>query len=601
MSKLDTTKTKWDLTPLLAGDDDPKIQKFREVSNKAIRSFAKKWRDRTDYLTNAKVLRQALDELEAIYRSPEGASEHYYFFLRSSTDSDNPKIKAGMAKANEFYKEQANQLQFFDLALGAIAEPVQKQFLGDPELKPYREYLRTLFISAKHYLSEAEEKVLLMKSGVSNSNWQQMTRRLLSKEEREVTLEDGSRKMVGSEELRSLLTSPNKQVRDEAADAWNDILAGLVDVGESEINSLLEDKKINDELRGYSRPDESRHHSDVIDSEVVDALIEAVTETNELNHRYYKLKAQLLGQDKLGYHERSVSIGEVEMEYQYKDAAQLVYDTFADLEPEFAQIFKNFQNNGQIDVYPAKGKRGGAFCAYNGIGQPVYVMLNHTNKLRDVTTLAHELGHGINDEFMRRKQHALNFATPISTAEVASNFMEGFVFDRLLAKADEETRLTLLVDDLHDSFASIHRQIGIYRFEQVIHQEFRKQGYLDKEEIGKLFTETSAAYMGPAVEQSPGSQNWWLFIPHVRFFFYVYSYASGLLIAKALQAKVKADKSFVIKVKDFLSAGRSKAPKEIFADMGIDITDKQFWRQGLQELEAQLDETEKLAKKLGKI
>jgi len=228
-------------------------------------------------------------------------------------------------------------------------------------------------------------------------------------------------------------------------------------------------------------------------------------------------------------------------------------------------------------------------------------MLNHNERLNDVLTLSHELGHGINDEFVRKKQPAVYFGTPKATAEVASTFMEDFVLQELEKKADDELKLAIMMAKLNDDITTILRQIACYMFEQELHKEFREKGYLSKEEIGKLFQKHMSAYMGDAVEQSPGSENWWVYWSHIRDFFYNYSYASGLLISKFLQGEVKKNPKFIAKVKEFLSAGMSDSPKSIFMKMGIDISKKEFWDSGLKEIEDLSNETEKLAKKLGKI
>jgi oligoendopeptidase F len=271
-----------------------------------------------------------------------------------------------------------------------------------------------------------------------------------------------------------------------------------------------------------------------------------------------------------------------------------------DLDTEFAEILSRFIIDGQFDVYPRKGKVSGAFCAHNLLSQPTYILLNHTNRLNDVLTLAHELGHGINNEFIRKNQNALNFGTPISTAEVASTFMEDFVLQEILKKADDELKLSIMMMRLNDEVSTIFRQVACYRFEQELHQEFRRKGYLSKEDLGTLFQRHMTAYMGDHVEQSPGSENWWVYWSHIRSFFYVYSYASGLLISKSLQRSVKENPRFIEKVKDFLSAGLSASPKNIFQRLGIDITDIRFWDNGLDEVEALLNKTTKLAGRLGK-
>jgi len=263
-------------------------------------------------------------------------------------------------------------------------------------------------------------------------------------------------------------------------------------------------------------------------------------------------------------------------------------------------ILDRFIENGLFDVYPRKGKVSGAFCAHLLMSQPTYILLNHTGRLNDVLTLAHEMGHGINNEFIKEKQNSLNFGTPLSTAEVASTFMEDFVLREIVKKADDELRLSIMMMRLNDEVSTIFRQVACYRFEQELHQEFSQKGYLSKDEIGRLFQKHMAAYMGDAVEQSPGSENWWIYWSHIRSFFYVYSYASGLLISKSLQHSVRKDPAFIGKVKDFLSAGLSDSPKNIFLRLGVDISDEQFWNKGLDEVEELLSETMALAKKLGK-
>jgi oligoendopeptidase F len=416
-----------------------------------------------------------------------------------------------------------------------------------------------------------------------------------------VVTEEGVKKARPFSEIVGLMNSKSKRTRDSAVGAFNNVLEKHVEVAEAELNSVLQNKKIDDELRGAPRPDTLRHLADDIESAVVDALISSVAARFDIPARYYALKARLLNVKRLAYHERNVEYGVVAKRYSYPQAANLVYTVMNKLDSQFGGIFAGFINNGQIDALPKKGKDSGAFCIHHLMAQPTYILLNHTGKLHDVLTIAHELGHGINNELIREKQHALDFGTPTSTAEVASTFMEDFVLDEILHAADDELRLAIMMQKLNDDVSSIFRQVACYRFEQELHATFRAKGYLSKEEIGALFQKHMAAYMGKAVEQSEGSENWWVYWSHIRYFFYVYSYASGLLISKSLQNFVKQDPAFVIKVKEFLSAGLSDSPKNIFSKLGIDITDKGFWNKGLEEIEKLLDETEALAKRMGKM
>ncbi len=597
-----TQQTTWDLTPLFANDHDPLMGKKRKQVEKQSYAFINAWKDRTDYLEDPVVLRDALDQYEAWKgRYGTDGDEGYYFWLRTQQDQNDPKLKAQFNKVETFSKKIENDSQFFYLRIARIKPEQQQKFLQHQSLQKYRHFLERVFAESRFHLSEPEEKILNLKASTSYGNWTKMTAGFLSKEERSIAVGDGRSKPRSFSELVELMNNGRKPVRDAAAAAFNDILLKHLDVAEAELNSVLQNKKVDDELRGTARPDQLRHLSDDIESEVVDTLINSVADRFAISARYYTLKAKLLKMKKLKYHERNVGYGEVAKKYPFRAATNLVSSVMNKLDPRFGSIFSSFLEHGQIDALPKKGKDSGAFCIHHLMIQPTYILLNHTGTLHDVLTIAHELGHGINNELVREKQHALDFGTPTSTAEVASTFMEDFVLEEILRTADDDLRLSIMMQKLNDDVSSIFRQVACYRFEQELHQEYRGRGYLSKEEIGALFSKHMEAYMGNAVEQSAGAENWWVYWSHIRYFFYVYSYASGLLISKSLQAGVKKDPASIAKVKGFLSAGLSDSPKNIFLKLGVNIADKRFWDRGLDQVEALLNETEALAKRMGKL
>ncbi len=599
---LKVDRTVWNLKPLFSGDSDSHMEKKRKIVEQKSYAFINAWKDRTDYLEDPLILRQALDQYESWkHNYGTDGDEGYYFWLRTQQDQIDAKLKARFNKIEDVSKKLENESQFFYLRIARIKLENQKKFLEHEALAKYRHFLERIFAESRYHLSEPEEKILNLKSATSYANWTKMTSSFLSKEERVVLTEKGAKKKMPFSEIVGLMNSRNKRVRDSAAQAFNDVLQKNVEVAEAELNSVLQNKKIDDELRSSPRPDTLRHVADDLESEVVDTLIDSVAGRFDIPTRYYALKAKLLKIKRLEYHERNVEYGVVAKRYPYQQSVNLVYTVMNKLDPKFGEIFAGFIKNGQVDAYPRKGKDNGAFCIHHLMTQPTYILLNHTNKLHDVLTIAHELGHGINNELIREKQHALDFGTPTSTAEVASTFMEDFVLEEIIHSADDELRLAIMMQKLNDDVSSIFRQVACYRFEQELHKEFRASGYLSKEAIGKLFQKHMAAYMGKAVEQSTGSENWWVYWNHIRYFFYVYSYASGLLISKSLQHSVKTDPAFINKVKVFLSAGLSESPKNIFARLGIDIADKRFWGRGLDEVETLLDETEQLAKRMGKM
>ncbi len=591
----------WNLSPLLSSDNDSQASEKRKEVEEKNNAFIKKWKGRRDYLEDPVVLKEALDEYEALQRNyGTDGDEGYYFWLRSTQDETNPEIKARFNSIQEFSQKLRNEILFFEHSLSQTDPKLQKTFLENKELSIYKHFLKRLFAEGKHLLSDAEEKILNLKYPTAYANWVKMTSGFLSKEERLVSV-NGKEETKNFSELLSLMNSQDKKTRDSAASAFNDILSSYTEVAEQEINSILADKKTDDFLRGFNRPDASRHLADDIDTGVVDVLIKTVEESHDIARRFYALKAKLLGVKRLAYHERNVEYGSIQKKYTFEDAQKLVLKVFQNLDKEFAAIFTSFLQNGQIDVYPAKGKRGGAFCAYHLMAQPTFLLLNFNGDLLDVTTLAHELGHGINNELIKQKQHALHFGTPTSTAEVASTFMEDFVLEEIMKGADDSLRLALAMTKLNGDISAIFRQVACYTFEMDLHTVFRQKGYISQKEIGTLFQKNMTAYMGEAVEQSPGSENWWVYWSHIRSFFYVYSYASGLLISKSLQNAVRENPVFIRKVKEFLSTGQAAAPQEIFANLGIDITQPAFWKKGLEEIQRSLEDTEKLASKLGKI
>lgn len=590
--------TTWDLTPLAHSDDDPAIEHEQKVVDEAVKQFVAKWKQRDDWLHDSRVLKEALDayeELMRLYGTTGRAG--YYATLRSTQEQFNPKVKALLNRTDESSIKRRNALQFFTHRLARVDAATQKQFLAAPQLKQYRHFLERVFEEARYLLSEPEESILRMISLSAYARWVDLVSALLSKEEREVK---GEKEKKTFEELQSMTEHADAGVRKEAADALTAIMQQHIDVAEAEMNAILLYKKMTDELRGFERADTERHVEDDIDTAVVDTLITTVSKRFGIAQRFYALKAQLLGMKQLHYYERNAAVGKMDKTYAYEGAVTPVESVLRQLDSEFGDIFNRFVTQGAIDVYPKKGKRGGAYCTGNLLTQPTYILLNFTGRLKDVETLAHEVGHGINNELMKSKVHALAFETPKSTAEVASTFMEDFVFEELLQKADDAQRLAILMHKINGDISTIFRQAAFYRFEQELHDTFRKQGALSREEMGKLFVQHVTEYLGKAVDCSDAGL-WWSYIPHFRDFFYVFSYTSGLLISKALQAQVRKDKNEILKVKEFLSAGTNASPQKLFLNMGIDITKKEFWNSGLDEMEQQLHEAETLAKKLGKI
>ena len=581
----------WDLSALYKSDTDPKIQIDKKKLKQAAQDFAKKWSEDDSYLTDPKKLLEALEDYDKwLARYGTSGNIGFYFSLRQAQNMSDPKLKAELSKINQLSNDTEDLMRFFTHKLAKIPNNQKEIFLKDEDLTPFHYFLRRLFEESDHILSDREEKIINRKIKPAYQDWVQLTGSLLAQSKRTVLDHKGRKAEKNFTDILALLSHTQTRIRDRAALAFNDILAQSADVAEAEINSVLYNKLVDDELRGFGRPESERFISDDVPEDTVDALIKTVKNNFHLSKQYYELKSELLGVSTLKYHERNVPVGKIKAQIPWSEAVNIVKETFARLDPELEKIFDSLIAGGQIDVDPRANKMSGAFCASNLITSPTFILLNYTGELRDVLTLAHEAGHAVHNELMRKHVKPIYFSTSLTTAEVASIFFEDFALRTLTEKLSSKNILFLKMEKLNDDISTVFRQVAAFRFEQELHKEFRKQGHLSKEFIGQLFKKHMSSYMGQAVEQSPGSENWWIYWRHFRTFFYVYSYASGSLIAKALQEQVQENPEKISLVKNCLEQGASRSPLEIFASAGLDPTKASFWQLGLKQIKKQLTE-----------
>ncbi len=580
----------WNLKTLYKSEKDPQIQKDITLSQKANTSFVTKWSKNKKYLQDPKILLQAIQEYEKLEETHGQCQKPlYYLSLRSYLNQTDPVIKGMLNKLSETATKMINNIQFFELEISKIPKEKQKEFLNYKELNNYKHYLERLFLTGKYLLSDNEEKIFNLMSKTSHSNWENMLSELLDKQRFTILDEKGKKQDITYNEISKYLNSTNKKVRDYASKKFNKVNNRYAEIAEFEINSILEAKKMSDDYRKIPRPDLTRHIADDIDSEIVDTLVKVVTENFNISRQYYKRKAKLLGLKTLGYHERNIPLKGVDMSYPYEKGMKLVKETFSSLDPKFEEILNSFEKENIYDVYPKERKSGGAFCISVSRSLPTYILLNHTDRLNDVLTIAHESGHGIHS-ILSKKQSELNSGHPISLAEVASTFFEDFVLEKILEKTDDKDVLLGILDNkLNGDISSIFRQIAFYNFEKELHTTFREKGFVPKEEISKIFCKHMTAYLGDTVEKDESMRNGWIYVSHFRSFFYVYSYASGLLISKALQKMVKENPKNISYVKTFLESGGNKSPKRLFEEMDIDISKDEIWKKGIKEIQYLLD------------
>ncbi|MFW5973055.1 MAG: M3 family oligoendopeptidase, partial [Bacteroidota bacterium] len=329
----------------------------------------------------------------------------------------------------------------------------------------------------------------------------------------------------------------------------------------------------------------------------VDALIGAVTSRYDIVARFYRLKARLLGIDRLMDYDRYAPIGEADRRYDWGEAKEIVLTSYRDFHPQMGETARMFFDQRWIDAPVVAGKRGGAFSHGAVPSVHPYVLMNYTGKIRDVQTLAHELGHGVH-QYAARRQGVLQSSTPLTTAETASVFGEMLVFQRLMKiESDERNRLAMLVGKIDDTIATVFRQVAMNRFEDRVHQERREAGELPADRFGELWMETQDAMFQGSVTLGEHYRHWWSYIPHfLHTPGYVYAYAFGELLVLALYARyLLVGDAFADQYLALLEAGGSDWPHRLVGRLGVDLTDPDFWARGLSAIEDLVVQAEELA------
>lgn len=582
-------KKEWDLKAhYYSSDRDPQIEKDLQKTERAFAAFDTKYRSKK-FTQSAKTLLEALKEYEKLYALAEASKPGRYFAFRETLNaSDAVAQKNGNRISNRLTKA-GNHLIFFELALGRIPATLQKKYLKDPTLARYRYYLERVFLEAKHLLSEPEEKILNLKADVAHNLWVSGTDNILSR--RTVTFGGETIPLPAAVDRIDTVSSKQKPK------LWKlvtDEFAKIAEVAENEINAVVLNKKINDELRGFEAPYTSTIHHYENNEQAVLALVEAIsTKGFALSKRYYTHKAKLKGVKKIAYANRNDTIG-TEIRVPYETAVTVCRETFYDIDKRYGEIFDCMLTNGQIDVYPKKGKSGGAFCA-GGVGVPTYVMLNQVDNQRSFTTLAHEMGHAIHTE-RAKTQPPLYEGYSTTTAETASTLFEGLASARFIESLPVKARAAMLDKKIGETIATIQRQIAFFNFENEMHETIRREGAMTWKELAVLMQKHLQSYMGPSVDVTLEDGLMFVYIGHIRNFFYVYSYAYGELMSSLMARKLAADPAYAKDIDAFLCAGGSDTVENIFASVGINTLKPETFLESLSSLENDITTFIKLTK-----
>ncbi len=578
LPKLGKIKTEWDFKALYyKNDKDPQIEADLKKTITAYKHFAKRYRG-SDFATSTKTLTKALVDLTRLAAMPETSKPGRYFGFRHAVNANDDVAEKQLALISERLTKAGNELLFFELELGKISKADQKKLLNDTTLQPFHYYLSRVFLEAKHNLSEAEERILNLTAGPASGMWVAATEKIISN--RSIVYKKES--IPINEALERLNSLPSK----EKPTFWRLVLSELEqisEVAEHELNAVITTKKTEDELRHFSLPYSETVLSYEDDQKSIEALVAAVsTKGFALSRKFYKAKATFHGVPTLDYSQKYDSIGETPV-ITFDQAVDICRDVFYGLKTEYGQIFDNMLVNGQIDVYPRKGKRGGAFMS-DSVNLPTKVFLNHTNDIRSLQTLAHEMGHAIHGE-RSKTQSPLYQGHSITTAETASTLFENFVFKKFYEQANASQKIVLLHERVAQNIATIQRQIACFNYELELHNRIRTEGSLTRIEMRDLMQKHLKAYVGEGVTVSPEDGYSYVYWSHIRYGFYVYTYTFGILMSNVMAEKYYQDPNYIEQIDSFLCAGKSDTVANIFKAIGIQTNKISSFEAGLKQLE----------------
>ncbi len=583
----------WDLSDLFSGLDDPRIEETLSAGSECADRFAEQYRGKINSpdLT-PEMLNAALTEYGSILEQLEKPLD--YASLMFAADTSDPARGSFMQTMRERYSQIIVKMVFFELELDAIPEDRMAEILASPVMEHFRHYVHAERLFREHKLSEPEEKILEEKSNTGRRAFARLFEETVSNIRFSMP-RDGHLQILTLPEVLALQHDPDRQVRRAASESLTEGLQSSSRTLTFVFNTLMQDKSLDDRFRRYEFPEQSRHLSNELDRETVDLVVRIAVEYYDLVARYYRLKREILGYDRLMHYDRYAPVFPSKEKVPFEHGRQIVLDSFGGFSPDMSHIASTFFEKQWIDAEIRPGKRGGAFCSYVTPDLHPYVFVNYLDRMDDVMTLGHELGHAVH-ACLSGKQGYLNFAPTLPVAELASTFGEMLVFEALQRESSLEEKLSLYAQKIEGAFATIFRQAAMYRFEQAIHHWRREKGELTTEDFSSIWQSELQAMFGDSVELGDEHRFWWMYVSHfIGSPFYVYAYTFGELLVMSLYAMYKREGAdFVPRYIQLLEVGGFKSPADMLSDVGIDIHDPAFWREGIQVLEGFIDQFEEL-------
>ncbi|MCA9396989.1 MAG: M3 family oligoendopeptidase, partial [Candidatus Omnitrophica bacterium] len=432
-----------------------------------------------------------------------------------------------------------SKLIFWEVLFNKLSDSQIAEIKSDPGLKSKNHYIDSVRKYAPHTLSEPEEKILSATSSVSGSAFARLFDETVNGIQFSFT--DGGKETLKTEsEILALLHSPSQDVRKRASVSLAEGLNQNAKLITYIYNMVLADHRMRSKLRGFTHPSQSRNMANETDLPTLTNLIDSCVQFYPEVEKYYRLKTKLLGLNQMNDYDRYAPLSDTDEKIPFEECRRMVVDSYTDFDPEFGRIAGRFFEERWIDAEMRPGKRGGGFCCSVTPDHHPFILVNYSGSLRDVLTVAHEVGHGIH-QFLSAKAGILECDAPLTMAETASVFGEMLTFDRLLKRVkNPEDRLALRCGQIDDQIATIFRQIAMTRFELKCHESGMEKGELAEEDFNRCWVEVNRELYGESILLSDSYRHGWKYIPHfIHTPFYCYAYSFAQLFVLALFSKYK--------------------------------------------------------------
>jgi len=583
------TQTRWSLADLYPGFNTPELESAFDRIEEQVTSF--------EGLRSNLTPDMPADRFVDIVRASEDmtrVAHRLYAFagLSFAADTQDQAAQSLQARVQQFLADMENRTLFFSLWWKDLDEENAGRLMdasGD-----YRYYLEEMRHFKPHTLSEAEEKVINLKNVTGAESlitlYSTITSRYIFK-----LKVDGETKELTRGQLMAYVQGPDPELRAAGYQELYRVFAedGLV-LGQMYQTRVRDWRNENLTLRKFNSPIAVRNLGNDIPDKAVDTLLQVARKNAPIFQRYFKLKARVLGMEKLRRYDIYAPVAKAEKEFEYASAARMVLDSFNEFDPKVGDLARRVFDQDHMDSEVRKGKRDGAFCWSVSPAMTPWVLLNYQGRARDVATMAHELGHAIHS--MLASHHSVfTFHSSLPLAETASTFGEMMLTDRLLAEEkDEAVRRDILFKQVDDAYATIMRQSYFALFEKQAHEMVVNNASVD--ELSAAYMDNLKEQFGDSLELSDEFKWEWVSIPHIFHTpFYVYAYAFGQLLVLSLYQQFKREgEAFKPKYLKILSAGGAEAPAKILSEAGIDIESAAFWQGGFDVVAGLVKQLEEL-------